>query len=246
MKNIETLVIDSILSNRNLKNIGIGELKIRNLSNILLFKKNNNENMLWENVARIRRHGNLIRHNRARELERTIPIPVGLRVPGQRLDTQPIPQNTNWLFAQHGLTVDVMKLVGSPFHFRPEVVQDVPKGAIIGVMHFTPVGSKFVPEKISLVLAQGIAGLDVFFEEIDNHDLKPTHLIGYTNERMAKFAASLGFKLIPEQGDGDENCFGVVGEIEIVRRMFIARKEKGKLGRLFVRANRQPTLQSTG
>lgn len=93
-------------------------------------------------------------------------------------------------------------------------------------MHFTPAGDTFIPRMRSFVLAEAVAGLDSFFEELDKHDLKPTYLIGHADERMAKFATSLGFKLTPDQRY--KNLFSVVGETETVRREFLTRKKEAE------------------
>ena len=151
-------------------------------------------------------------------------------------DIQPIPPNQDWGFNRHGLIVSVARIR----FYQHYAFKDIPEETIIGIMHFTPAGDTFIPRMRSFVLAEGVAGLDAFFEELDRHNLKPTYLVGRADERMAKLAASIGFKLISDPRD--KNLFSVVGETEIVRREFIARKERSRLERLSVRANRQPKL----
>lgn len=157
----------------------------------------------------------------------------------QQREVQPTPPDQDWGFDRHGLIIVVSK----PTLYVQHAFQDIPEETIIGLMHFTPAGNTFIPKTRSFVLAEAVVGLDAFFEELDKHDLKPTYLIGHADERMAKFATSVGFKLTPDHRYKD--LFSVVGETETVRREFLARKKRSRIDRLAARANRQPTLQPT-
>ena len=141
-------------------------------------------------------------------------------------------------FDSKGLTIDISRLM-KDFSATVEESREIiaiPINTLIGTMHFTPVESHYIWGTKTLTIARGIETMNNFFEFLESqNNITPEYLYGSTNERMAKFAQRLGFKIIStRENDYSSNrpknigtkSFVVIGKTEEIKQKLAEYNER--------------------